>query len=239
MSGRVGANVGPSGRKCLVDRAEMSVRVGAYAVLSGKRPAVPGRTRAETSIRARHTQCTVKPVDTSDRTGPLVTSRRSGEVDQVEAVRAKPIASISSGDSCWVADQPATFFAYVRESLRPWMDVSTTPSPPSSSSAKDHERCPPMSPKASYLTTATCRRAVAASDLNASICAVVCSAVSGVLDRARIEARERAPGFARRAGSRPALRHAARARAHATKATASAADANQLSVVVSKGTARA
>jgi hypothetical protein len=46
--------------------------------------------------------------------------------------------------------------AYVRASARLLIDVSTTPSPLSSSSAIDQDNFPPVSPKASYRTIARC-----------------------------------------------------------------------------------
>ena len=66
------------------------------------------------------------------------------------------MASSSSGDSLASLAKDLISLAYVRASARLLIDVRTTPSPLSSSNAIDQDSLPPVSPNASYRTTARC-----------------------------------------------------------------------------------
>ena len=73
--------------------------------------------------------------------------RETGQAERPR--RAKLIACSSSGESEASLWPDFTPLMYERVSDRPWIEVSTRPSPPSSSIAAENERRPPMSPKAS------------------------------------------------------------------------------------------
>ena len=63
--------------------------------------------------------------------------------------RAARTACSSSGESCWAPLPESTTFAYVRVSVRPLIELSTTPSPAESSSATENESWPDDSRSAS------------------------------------------------------------------------------------------